>query len=127
MKIQKSSESDEELDIMTPSKTATACKLAQIPPEISKPLSIDAEKWLLNKRKRQQIEDDKLKRSIHLDNKNQENSLTEVAIIPIFQISKQERKNSSKGEEEILNDTVHDQNYNFINKFMEEGGKNSNH
>jgi hypothetical protein len=31
MQIQESNESDEELDIMTPSKTAMVCKLAQIP------------------------------------------------------------------------------------------------
>jgi hypothetical protein len=32
--IQESSKSDEEQDIMTPSKTELVCKLAQIPPEI---------------------------------------------------------------------------------------------
>jgi hypothetical protein len=39
------------------------CKLAQVPPEIWNSLSLEAKKWLLNERKRQQIEDDKLKKS----------------------------------------------------------------
>jgi hypothetical protein len=34
MHIQDSSESDEELGIITPPKTAMICKVAQIPPEI---------------------------------------------------------------------------------------------
>jgi hypothetical protein len=62
MHIQEWSKSVEELDITTPSKTAMVCKLAQIPPEIWKSLSIDAKKWSLNARKRQQIENDKIKR-----------------------------------------------------------------
>jgi hypothetical protein len=109
MHIEESTESDEEQDIMTPSKTAMVCTLAQIPPEIWKSLSTDAKKWLLNERKRQQIEDDKLKRSLHLDNKepgkvsdrdgNNLNNPNQYARV----------KNTSKGEEEILNETVHDQ------------------
>jgi hypothetical protein len=36
------------------------CKLAQIPPEIWMTLPLEAKKWLLNERKRQQQEDDKM-------------------------------------------------------------------
>jgi hypothetical protein len=39
------------------------CKLAQIPPEIWMNLPLEAKKWLLNERKRQQQEDDKMKKS----------------------------------------------------------------
>ena len=61
MQIQDLCESEEEADIVSPSKTAMVCKLAQIPPEIWMMLSLDAKKWLLNERKRQQQEDDKVK------------------------------------------------------------------
>jgi hypothetical protein len=42
------------------------CKLAQIPPEVWMTLPIDAKKWLLNERKSQQQEDDKMKKSLAL-------------------------------------------------------------
>jgi hypothetical protein len=42
------------------------CKLAQIPPEIRMNLPLEANKWLLNERKRQQQEDDKMKKSLAL-------------------------------------------------------------
>jgi hypothetical protein len=42
------------------------CKLAQIPPEIWMTLPLEAKKWLLNERKRQQQEDDKMKNSLAL-------------------------------------------------------------
>ena len=60
LQIQDSIGSDEEIDKSTSSKTAMVCKLAQVPPEIWMTLSVDAKKWLLNERKRQQKEDDKL-------------------------------------------------------------------
>jgi hypothetical protein len=41
MQIQDSYESEEEADIISPSKTAMVCKLAQIPPEIWMTLSLD--------------------------------------------------------------------------------------
>jgi hypothetical protein len=49
---------DEEIPLA--SKSAVVCKLAQVPPEIWSSLSLEAKKWLLNERKRQQQEDDKL-------------------------------------------------------------------
>jgi hypothetical protein len=42
------------------------CKLAQIPSEIWMTLPLEAKKWLLNERKRQQKEDDKMKKSLAL-------------------------------------------------------------
>jgi hypothetical protein len=39
-------------------------KLAQVPPEIWMSLSLEAKIWLLNERKRQQQEDDKVKKSL---------------------------------------------------------------
>ena len=63
LQIQDSVGSDEELDISMPSKTAMVCKLAQVPPEIWMTLSVDAKKWLLNERKHQKQQDDKLKKS----------------------------------------------------------------
>jgi hypothetical protein len=42
------------------------CKLAQIPPEIWMTLPSVAKKWLLNERKRQQQEDDKMNKSLAL-------------------------------------------------------------
>jgi hypothetical protein len=42
------------------------CKLAQIPPEIRMTLPLEAKKWLLNEKKRQQQEDNKMKKSLAL-------------------------------------------------------------
>jgi hypothetical protein len=61
LQIQDSTDSDEAMDLLSSSKTALTCKLAQLPPEIWMTLSIDAKKRLLIKPKRQQQEDDKLK------------------------------------------------------------------
>jgi hypothetical protein len=56
IQIQDSCISDEDSVTVPPTKTAMVCKLAQIPPEI----------WLLNERKRQQQEYDKMKKSLAL-------------------------------------------------------------
>jgi hypothetical protein len=45
------------------SKTAMVASWAQVPPEIWMTLSMEAKKWLLNERKRQQQEVDKMKKS----------------------------------------------------------------
>jgi hypothetical protein len=42
------------------------CKLAQIPPDIWMTLALEAKKWLLNERKHQQQEDNKMKKSLAL-------------------------------------------------------------
>jgi hypothetical protein len=62
LQIQDSSVPEDE-EISPASKTAMICKLAQVPPEIWNSLSLEAKKWLLNERKRQKQEDDKLNRS----------------------------------------------------------------
>jgi hypothetical protein len=54
IQIQDSCCSDEESSAVPPTKTAIVCKLAQIPPEIWMTLPLEAKKWLLNERKRQQ-------------------------------------------------------------------------
>jgi hypothetical protein len=42
------------------------CKLAQVPSEIWMTLPLESKKWLLNERKSQQQEDDKMKKSLAL-------------------------------------------------------------
>ena len=125
MQIQDSCESEEEADIVSHSKAAMVCKLAQIAPEIWMTLSLDAKKWLLNERKRQQKDDDKVKRSLLLNNKES------------MKVSDRDGNNSgipnqytrvkvaSKGEEEVQEDTDQKQNYNFIDKFLEKAVKTS--
>jgi hypothetical protein len=66
IQIQHSCSSDEESDTVPPTKTAMVCKLAQIPPEIWMILPLEAKGWLLNERKRQQQEDEKMKKSLAL-------------------------------------------------------------
>jgi hypothetical protein len=66
IQIQDSCSSDEESVAVPPTKTAMVCKLAQIPADIRMTLPLEAKKWLLNERKRQQQEDDKMKKSLAL-------------------------------------------------------------
>ena len=61
LQIQDSTGSDDELDT---SKTEMVCKLAQVPQEMWMTLPLDAKKWLLNERKRQQQEDDSKNKSL---------------------------------------------------------------
>jgi hypothetical protein len=61
IQIQDSCSSDEESVTVPPNKTAMVCKLAQIPPEIWMTLPLESKKCLLNERKRQQQEDEKMK------------------------------------------------------------------
>jgi hypothetical protein len=98
------------------------CKLAQVPPEIWMTLPLEAKKWLLNERKRQQQEDDKMKKSLALikstaipndketNNSNLPNQYSRV-------------KNVAKGEDVIKENT--DQTYDFIDEFLEEAIKSS--
>jgi hypothetical protein len=62
------------------------CKLAQIPADIWMTLPLEAKKWLLTERKRQQQEDDKMKKSLALSKSTAVPKLT----IPICQINMQE-------------------------------------
>jgi hypothetical protein len=66
IQIQDSCSSDEESVEVPPNKTAMVCQLAQIPPDIWMTLPLEAKKWLLNERKCQQQEDDKMKKSLAL-------------------------------------------------------------
>jgi hypothetical protein len=66
IQIQDSCSSDEKSVAVTPTKTTMVRKLAQIPPEIWMTLPLEAKKWLLNERKRQQHEDDKMNKSLAL-------------------------------------------------------------
>jgi hypothetical protein len=71
LQLQDSAGSDEEIDTLSSSKTALVCKLAQVPPEIWMTLSLEAKKWLLNERKRQQQEAAKVMRFAYV--KSEEN------------------------------------------------------
>jgi hypothetical protein len=98
------------------------CKLAQIPPEIWMTLPLEAKKWLLNERKIQQQEDEKIKKSLALskstavpnykdtNNSNMPNQYARV-------------KNVVKGEDVIKDNT--DQIYVFIDEIIEEAMKSS--
>jgi hypothetical protein len=66
IQIQDSCSSDDESVSVPPNKTAMVCKLAQISPEIWMSLPLEAKKWLLNERKCQQQEDEKMKKSLVL-------------------------------------------------------------
>jgi hypothetical protein len=68
------------------------CNLEQIPTEIWMTLPLDAKKWILNERKRQQLEDDKMKKSLALSKSTAvpNDNDTNNANIPICQINMQE-------------------------------------
>jgi superfamily II RNA helicase len=98
------------------------CKLAQIPPEIWMTVRLEAKKWLLNERKSQQQEDDKMKKSLALskstdvpndketNNSNMPNQYARM-------------KNVAKGEDVIKENT--DQTYAVVDDFVEEAMKSS--
>jgi uncharacterized HAD superfamily protein len=67
IQIQDSCSSYEESVTVPPTKTAMVCKLAQIPSEIWTTFTLEAEKWLLKERKHQQQEDEKMKKSLSLN------------------------------------------------------------
>jgi hypothetical protein len=123
LQLQDSAGSDEEVDISESSKTAMVCKLAQVPPEIWMALSMEAKKWLLNERKHQQQEDDKMKMSSskkdtikipEKDRANPSNMPNQYAKV----------KNTVKREEELQDST--EQDYGFIDEFLEEAVNISN-
>jgi hypothetical protein len=123
LQVQDSAGSDEEINNLASSKTAMVCKLAQVPPEIWMTLSVEAKKWLLNERKRQQQEDDKKKMSSskkdtvkvpEKDRNHSSNMPNKYAKV----------KNTVKGEEELQDGT--EQDYGFIDEFLEEAVNTSN-
>jgi hypothetical protein len=68
-------------------------------------LPLEAKKWLLNERKRQQQEDDKMKKSL---------ALSKYTAVP----NDKETSNVAKGEDVIKEDT--DQTYAFVDEFLDE-------
>jgi hypothetical protein len=70
IQIQDSCSSDKNSATLQLTKTAMVCKLAQISHEIWMTLPLEAKKWLLNKRKRQQQENGKMKKSLALSESN---------------------------------------------------------
>ena len=70
LKGQAPSELDDELSQFPRTKAAMVCKLVQTPPDIWMTLPLEAKKWLLNERKRQQIEDEKAKKAATIGDKN---------------------------------------------------------
>jgi hypothetical protein len=98
------------------------CKSAQIPPEIWMTLPLEAKKWLLNERKYQQQEDEKMKKSLALSkstaipndkDNNNSNFPNQYARV----------KNVAKGEDVIKENT--DQTHAFVDEFLEEAMKSS--
>jgi hypothetical protein len=124
LQIQDSGGSDEEVGDIPTSKTAMVCKLAQIPPEIWMTLSIDAKKWLLNERKLQQQEDDRRKRSLLDTNQDPVKAPDKKDNKDAIPNQYARVKNGLKGEEDVQNHA--DQNYTFIDEFLEVSVKNSN-
>jgi hypothetical protein len=110
MQIQGSCESKEEADIMSPSKTAMVCKLVRIPPEIWMTLSLGAKIWFFNKRKHQQQEDDKVKRSMLLINKESMKVLDRDGDNSGIPNQYARVKVASKGEEEVQEEADQNQN-----------------
>jgi hypothetical protein len=123
LQLQDSTGSDEEVDTSTSSKSAMVCKLAQVTPEIWMTLSTEAKKWLLNERKRQQQENDKMKKAANKKDtiKVPEKDRTDSSNI---QSQYAKVKNTVKGEEELQHHTKQD--YGFIDEFLEEAVNTSN-
>jgi hypothetical protein len=122
IQIQDSCSSDEESVTVPPTKNAMVCKLAQIPPEIWMTLHLKAKKWLLNERKLQKHEDDKMKKSLALNKSTAvyNDKETSNSNMPNQHVSV---KNAAKGEDVIKENT--DQIYAFVEKFLEEAMKSS--
>jgi hypothetical protein len=121
IQIQDSCSSDEESVTVTPTKTTMVCKLAQIAPEIWMTLPLEAKKWLLNERKRQQQEDDKMKNSLVskytaiTNDKDTKNAHMPNQYARV--------KNVAKGKDLIKENTGH--TYAFVDEFLEEAMKTS--
>jgi hypothetical protein len=88
-------------------------------------LSLEAKKWLLNERKRQQQEEDKSEKS-SVTNGNDAFKMSERNKSTSSKLPNQyaKAKNAAKGEEEVQDDV--DQNYGFVDEFLEEALNTSN-
>jgi hypothetical protein len=120
IQTQDSCSSDEESVAVPSNKTAMVCKLAHIQPEIWMTLPLEDKKWLLNERKLQQQEDDKMKKSLALSKSTvvPNDKETNNSNMP-YQYARV--KNVAKGEDVIKDNT--DQTYAFADKFLEEAMK----
>jgi hypothetical protein len=109
------------------SKTATVCKLAQVPPEIWNSLSLEAKKWLPNERKRQQQEDDKLQKSSNSISRDTPKSSSIETGSPGSNSNMPNQyarvENAVKGEEDIQDQPS---TYGFIDEFLGNAIKSSN-
>jgi hypothetical protein len=125
LRVQGLTGSNEQLDALPSSKTALVCKLAQVHPEIWMILSLQAKKWLLNKRKRQrQFEDKSKSLSDTIGNDTfvmSERNKNTSSIIP-NECAKV--KNSLKGEEEVQDGTDHGNS--IVDGFLEKALNSSN-
>jgi hypothetical protein len=126
LQIQDPNVLDDELEIPPASNTAMICKLAQVPLEIWNSLSLEANKWLLNACKRQQQEDDKLKKSSNSTARDTSKpSSTESANLGSNSNMPNQYarvKNAVKGEDDIQD---HPPYYGFIDEFLEDAIKSS--
>jgi hypothetical protein len=109
MQIQDLEVPDEVVDDIPTSKMAIAFKLAQIPPEIWITLSIDAKNV---------INDQPIKNQDPVKVQDKKYHSTTIP----YQYARV--KTTLEGKEDLRNDV--DQNYTFIDKFLEESVKNSN-
>jgi hypothetical protein len=98
------------------------CKLAQMPPEIWMNLSLESNNWMLNERKPQQKEDDKMKKSLVLS-KCTDASNKKQTINSNFPDQLAMVRNVAKGEEVIKDNK--DRTYGFVDEFLEESMKSS--
>jgi hypothetical protein len=122
IQIQDSCSSDEDSISVPAAKTAIVCKLAQIPPEIWMTLPSEAKKWLLNERKRQQHEDDKMKKSLALSKSTAVSNDKETSNFNML-IQYTRVKNAAKGEDVIKDNIV--QTYAFVDEFLDKAIKSS--
>ena len=104
------------------------CKLAQIPTEIWMTLPLEAKKWLLNERKRQQKEEDKLKKSSNLSSKDptkssgkDDRNISSNSNMPNQYATV---KNAVKGEDDTQVQATNTND--FIDEFLEDAIKSSN-
>jgi hypothetical protein len=97
IQIQDSCSSDEESTVVPPTKNAMICKLAQIPPEIWMTLPLEAKKWLLNERKSQQHENDKMKKSLALSKSTAVLMTRKLEILYAKSICKSEKCSERRG------------------------------
>jgi hypothetical protein len=120
--VQDSINSDEELDVLMPTKTAMVCNLSQVPPEIWMTLSLEAEKWLLNEIIHQEQEDEKVKKLLS-QSKNKVLATDKDNNNPSMPNQHARVKNAAKGEE-VAQDIV-TQTYGYVDEFLEEAIKSS--